>query len=416
MISTSKLKAIHFKTLLLGMIAILLAVAMVKYPSDSFHGSLRGLTIWWDIIFPALLPFFITSEILLGFGVVHFIGVLLEPLMKPFFNVPGVGAFVLAMGFASGYPMGAKLTARLREQNLISKIEGERLVSFTSTSDPLFIFGAIAVGFFHDPKLGAILALIHYSSSILVGFIMKYYKKNEPALTLEKKTKKNTNIIIRAFKEMHHARIKDGRMFGKLMGDAVMSSIESLLMIGGFIIIFSVILTILTKIGITVVLSKIIAFFLSPFGISSHLSPSFINGLFEVTLGAKAASEASMAIPFIQKIVIVSTISAWSGISVHAQVAALLQKTDIKYTPFFFARILHSLLAFVITFMLWKPLNAYFTVKSIPAFVYRIPDQTSLSSIWKTFMYLSTYSLYLIIFLVVISLTLFLLKRYFKKA
>ncbi len=101
-----------------------------------------------------LIAFFITSEILLGFGVVHFMGELLEPLMKPLFNVPGVGAFVLAMGFASGYPMGAKLTTRLREQNMVTRSEGERLVAFTSTSDPLFLFGAIAVGFFHQVELG----------------------------------------------------------------------------------------------------------------------------------------------------------------------------------------------------------------------------------------------------------------------
>ena len=38
-------------------------------------------------------------------GVVHFLGVLLEPLMRPLFNVPGVGAFALSMGLAAGYPM-----------------------------------------------------------------------------------------------------------------------------------------------------------------------------------------------------------------------------------------------------------------------------------------------------------------------
>ena len=45
----------------------------------------------------------------MGMGVVHFIGVLMEPLMRPLFNVPGTGAFVLAMGIASGYPLGAAL-------------------------------------------------------------------------------------------------------------------------------------------------------------------------------------------------------------------------------------------------------------------------------------------------------------------
>ena len=65
---------------------------------------------WWEIVFPSLLPFFIVSEMLIGFGVVKFIGVLLEPFMRPLFKVPGVGGFVWAMGMASGFPAGAKFT------------------------------------------------------------------------------------------------------------------------------------------------------------------------------------------------------------------------------------------------------------------------------------------------------------------
>lgn len=97
---------------------------------------------------PISSSFFIVSEILIGFGVVHFLGVLLEPFMRPLFKVPGIGGFVWAMGMASGYPAGAKLTARLRQQQQLSAIEAERLVSFTNSSNPLFIFGAISVGFF----------------------------------------------------------------------------------------------------------------------------------------------------------------------------------------------------------------------------------------------------------------------------
>src|SRR5690606_36322375 len=133
--------------------------------------SIRGLNIWWEIVFPSLLPFFIISELLIGFGVVKFIGVLLEPLMRPLFRVPGVGGFVWAMSMASGSPSGAKLTARLRKEGQLTKTEAERLASFTNSSNPLFIFGAVAVGFFHNPHLGIILALAHYLGIISVGLI-----------------------------------------------------------------------------------------------------------------------------------------------------------------------------------------------------------------------------------------------------
>lgn len=115
---------------------------------------------------------------LIGFGVVKFIGVLLEPLMRPLFRVPGVGGFVWAMGMASGFPAGAKLTARLRQEGQLTKTEAERLVSFTNCSNPLFIFGAVSVGFFNNAKLGMILALSHYLGNITVGLFMRFYGKN----------------------------------------------------------------------------------------------------------------------------------------------------------------------------------------------------------------------------------------------
>ena len=127
----------QLKTVTFAFIAFFIAVVLLMYPEQAFRSSIRGLSIWWDVVFPALLPFFITAEMMMGFGVVHFMGVLLEPLMRPLFRVPGAGGFVMAVGLISGNPMGAKLTSRLREQGLISREEGERLVSFTSTAGPL---------------------------------------------------------------------------------------------------------------------------------------------------------------------------------------------------------------------------------------------------------------------------------------
>ena len=151
----------RLKTLFLAASVTLMAASLISFPQESFEASIRGLNMWWEIVFPSLLPFFIVSEMLIGFGVVRFIGVLLEPLMRPLFRVPGVGGFVWAMGMASGYPAGAKLTARLRQEGQLTKIEAERLVSFTNSSNPLFIFGAVSVGFFYNVQLGVILALAH---------------------------------------------------------------------------------------------------------------------------------------------------------------------------------------------------------------------------------------------------------------
>ena len=120
----------RLKSLLLAACALLLAICLLIMPNETLSASKRGLDIWTSSVFPSLLPFFVMGEILIGFGVVHFIGVLFEPVMKPIFNVPGVGSFIWAMGMASGYPAGAKFTARMRQEGQLNKVQAERLIAF----------------------------------------------------------------------------------------------------------------------------------------------------------------------------------------------------------------------------------------------------------------------------------------------
>jgi sporulation integral membrane protein YlbJ len=341
----------RIKTLFLAASVTLMAASLISFPQESFEASIRGLNMWWEIVFPSLLPFFIVSEMLIGFGVVRFIGVLLEPLMRPLFKVPGVGGFVWAMGMASGYPAGAKLTARLRQEGQLTKIEAERLVSFTNSSNPLFIFGAVSVGFFYNVELGVILALSHYLGNISVGLLMRFYGKNEESLEKDK----HTRLSIRAaFAALHRTRIKDNRPIGKLLGDAVMSSIQTLLMIGGFIILFSVINKLLFHLNITAFLAQFIELALGILGMTEMLSMPYISGLFEITLGSQMTSQVQEA-TLMHQAVITSFILAFSGFSVQAQVASILAQTDIRFQPFFIARIFHGFFAAFYAYILWKP-------------------------------------------------------------
>ncbi|MDV2685314.1 sporulation integral membrane protein YlbJ [Alkalihalophilus lindianensis] len=341
------------KTVLLATAAIFLAGSLMVFPKESLEASIRGMTMWWDIVFPSLLPFFIVSELLIGFGVVTFIGAILEPLMRPLFRVPGVGGFVWAMGLASGNPAGAKLTARLRQEGKVSQIEAERLVSFTNSSNPLFIFGAIAVGFFHNPALGIVLALAHYLGNICVGLLFRFHGRQEEAS--EKTNKSNKLSVKEALRLLHKERLKDGRPIGQLLGDAVQSSVKTLLMIGGFIILFSVLNQLLILIGITSILAVFISIILTFFKLPSDLSIPFISGIFEITLGAKKTSE-STETALLDQIIITSFFLAFSGFSIQAQVASILAETDIRFKPFFVARIIHGFFAAFIALLLWEPL------------------------------------------------------------
>lgn len=305
---------------------------------------------WWEIVFPSLLPFFILSEMMIGLGVVSFIGVLLEPLMRPLFKVPGAGGFVWAMAMASGFPSGAKLATRLRLNGELTQAEAERLVCFTNSSNPLFIFGAVSIGFFYNPHLGILLASAHYLGNFFVGLTMRFYGDDD-----KKKDGDTPSFsFYNAFSAMHQTRLKDQRPIGQLMGDSVLSSVQTLLMIGGFIILFSVINKLLFHLHITSLLAAGATEIFSWLQLPAELTIPFIAGIFEITLGSQMISQVQNS-TLLQQAIVTSFILAFSGLSVQAQVASILAESDIRFRPFFFARILHGLYSASIAFILWQP-------------------------------------------------------------
>lgn len=349
-ISVSQQRKGQWSTYLLGFAVIIFTVALVVYPKQGFEAGISGLRVFWDIVFPSLLPFFILAELLLGLGMVRGLGVLLEPLMRPLFSVPGIGAFALSMGLAAGYPMDAVITSRFRESGMCTRVEGERLLAFTNTADPLFMIGAVAVGMFKSPEVGGLIALAHYISAFIVGVSFKFWGRNSSPT--EVRVEYRGNIFVRALREVLVARKEDGRPFGKLLRDSVTESIMTLLMICGFIVFFAVMIEIMELSGMLAILGIPIAFVYHILGIHGGLVHPTLAGLLEIDIGSAQVAAVSAA-PLIQKLAVVGGIIAWSGLAVHAQVASVVTNTDIRMTPYFLARFLHGVLAAVLTYILW---------------------------------------------------------------
>lgn len=88
--------------LLTPFLALCFIFCMVIFPDTSLKASIKGLNLWFNIVFPSLFPFFVASYIITQTGLSKAIGVLLEPVMRPLFKVPGCGSIALLMGITSG--------------------------------------------------------------------------------------------------------------------------------------------------------------------------------------------------------------------------------------------------------------------------------------------------------------------------
>jgi sporulation integral membrane protein YlbJ len=310
---------------------------MFLYPQEVLSSASGGLTLWWRFVLPALLPFFILSELLMAVGFVHFLGILLESIMRPVFRLPGKAAFVVAMGYTSGFPMGAVLTARLRQAGEITREEGERLLAFTNNPSPGFMFGAVASGMLGKPTLGLLLASSVYLANLIVGILYRFYAftpKSRQATT-------HPPYLKRAWQEMKNAQKREIRTFGQILGDAIKQSTNTVLMVAGFMAFFSVILRLLNLWHITEFLAVLSHYVIRIVPIP--VIHAFFNGLFEMTIGCQESIQALSALH--QQVAFLVLFMGWGGLSVFAQVVGLISETDLRLSPFVIARILHAIIA-----------------------------------------------------------------------
>lgn len=343
---------------LFGLAAIGLVGMIIAYPDQAFRASLNGLTIWWQFVFPALLPFFILSELMLGLGIVHAIGVLLEPAMRVLFRLPGAGGWAVAMGMTVGFPAGAKAAADLRKRGVISRREGNRLLALSHLCSPVFLTSVVAVGFWGHPEFGLPLIVIHFVSALLTGVIVGRIvlpSGGDEEDAAHSRSQHETRRTIRFISAMADAHRRDGRPLGRMLGESVASSFQSLLVIGGFMIVFSVLVKLLGVIGVTGGLQLMLQLFLIPWGMPPQLAEGAVTALFEVHLGAYTLSRSGEASAWAAALL--CAMIGWGGLSVHAQVKSLIGGTDLSYRPFLIARILHSVLSVFVAFALWHPLQ-----------------------------------------------------------
>lgn len=318
----------------------LFTICLVIFSKSNLTAAKNGLILWANNVVPSLLPFFIATELLSYTNVVNKLGKFLNPIMRPIFNVPGVGSYALLMGIISGYPTGAKIVCNLKEQGLLTNIEAERLLAFTNNSGPLFILGTVGVSLFGNTLVGFLLLLTHILACISVGILFRFWRKNE------NQNFSNLKVTIK-----NNRQLVDFSNLGEVLGKSITSSISTVVMIGGFVVLFSVILSILKTSNIIELLAHILFPIFRLFGIQDFsFCTSFISGILELTNGVMGISTIPCKNISIN-IILTSFLLGFAGISILLQVYSIIAKSNISIKPYIVGKLLHGLFATIYTFL-----------------------------------------------------------------
>ena len=336
----------YLKEKSISIIFILYLFFLVLFTKSNFNAAKKGITLWANNVVPSLFPFFVAVELLKHTNLIYFLSIKLDKYMKPIFNLPGVASFPFVMGLISGYPVGAKIVSDLYSNNLCTQKEAERMLAFTNNSGPLFIIGTVGCSFYSNTSIGILLLISHILSSICVGIILGIISRIKSAtnkFTANSRQSASTNNFSSLLQD--DIKIAD---LGGILGSAILSAIKSILMIGGFVTIFSVILSILSNTKILTILSYFISNIF-------HINPDYIVGLLtgflEFTNGLYKISTINNKMLSIN-LILSSFIIGFGGISVTLQVLNIISKNKLSIKTYIFGKLLHGTISALFTFLI----------------------------------------------------------------
>ena len=208
-----------------------------------------------------------------------------------------------------GYPIGAKTTADLYREQLVTREEAERLLAFCNNSNPVFLISVLGIGVFGSVRTGVWLWLIHIGSALLTGLLFR--GRGHPG-----RRRRSTGA----------QSFRSARLATAFVG-AVRSSLWGMLSVCAFVVFFYVLAQPLASLG-------------------PHAGPLLV-GLMELF------SLTPLLEPTRFGFILAAGLSGWGGLSVLCQTMAVLDGSGLSARPCFFGKavqgILSALLAAVLS-------------------------------------------------------------------
>lgn len=283
---------------LAGIGIVILFATMLISPKAVFNGASEGLLLWFQIILPTLFPFILITNLLLYTDSIHYISGASHSILCKLFKVSRSGSFAVITGFLCGYPMGAKVTADLVASGHISEAEGKYLLSFCNNTSPVFILNFIVWKTLGSEKLLLPSLVILLGVPILMSFFFRRHflegLKRFPDVKATASAHKNWNF--------------------EIVDSCIMDGFETVAKIGGYIILFSVILALIESM---------------PWQIP------YLNSLLpalEVTNGIVLIGE--FALPLSIRYPAILALTSFGGICAIAQTQCMIQKTSLSILPY----------------------------------------------------------------------------------
>lgn len=328
-----KVLFVKYKNLFVIGIVLIFMLALILQPQIYMQSVLNGILLWGTAVLPALFPFFFFTGLLIKMKAIDKLGAFFTKFTEKLFHCPGSSGIIYILSIISGYPVGAKIASEMYKQGALTSAQVMRINAFASTSGPLFIVGSVGVGMFFSHTCGLIVLFSHFVGALLNGLLYRNYRYRHEKLNSTFVLNKNTQDIL---------------------STTMYDSIISILLVGGYIAIFFIVIDVLFNCGILSILSDGIGKILAMLGLPEIMSTGLASGIFEVTRGCLDLSKSGTSLSILTPLICV--LISWGGVSIHLQALTFLGKckinTGIYFLQKFTQSIISGLCALLFTYLL----------------------------------------------------------------
>ena len=302
---------------------LLCGAGLLCYSKAVSASMTQALKLCVQVLLPSLFPFFVLSSMFISTGVIQRLSTRLEKPFQWLFGLPGDFGAALLLGAAGGYPVGAKTIATLYQQGQCSKRDAEKALRFCNNAGPAFLISAVGASLLQDPHAGLNLYAVHVLSALIIGFI---YRKN------------TDHVKYHGITADHMRSTATISLFLRAVTDAF----SSFLNVSAFVLIFSVISTMLQQL---------------PLIDSLHCLPGggilwygLLAGFLELTSGVACLTQGGL--PPSVLLPALSFLCGWGGCSVQFQTINLLHDAGLSCRQYLKSKLLQGILAALITGMI----------------------------------------------------------------
>ena len=143
-------------------------------------------------IFPSLFPTMVIGNILIKSNVYLIIPKKIKAFLFKKFNFSNSTMELFIISLITGSPSSAMYINNYLNSGLINKKEAEALLCSTHFINPLFIVAGVGVGVFNNVKIGFVLFIMLFISTLIKIYLNKNNFKNSKKKIINIK---NTNLI-----------------------------------------------------------------------------------------------------------------------------------------------------------------------------------------------------------------------------